>query len=135
MLPHPLHLLLPLPHIVFRSVGIIHLLQFLLEQDSHLILIPLAISIEIVHHEECLGIKVLRIHVVLLLPHLLQLIFGHRMLQLIMLPVLGLQLLHFLLNNFPFLSIIDGIQSHILLKLLLHFILFEIFFPLLVLLF
>ena len=86
------------------------------------------------HHEECLGIKVLRIHVILFLPHLLQLVLGHGMLQFIMLSVLGLQLLHLLLNNLPFLSIIDSIQSHLFLKLLLHLIFLEVLSPLLVLL-
>merc|ERR1719295_333826 len=45
MLPHPLHFLLPLPHIILRGVGIIGLVQLFLEQHTNLILIPLTVAI------------------------------------------------------------------------------------------
>ncbi len=46
----------------------------------------------------------LGLHVILLLPDLLQLVLGHGMLQLLVLAVLGLHLLHLLLHHLPLLS-------------------------------
>jgi len=133
VLPHPLHLLLPLPHVVLGRVGVVHLVQLLLEQDPHLRLVPLAVAIEVMHHEECLGVKVLRVHVILILPHLLELLLGHGMVDLLVLSVFSLHLLHFLLDNFSLGRVIDSVKSHILLKLLLHLVLFELLLPRLVL--
>ena len=53
-----------------------------------LILVPMAVPVEIVHDEERLGVPVLGPHVVLLLPDLLQLILGHRMVRGLVLFVL-----------------------------------------------
>merc|ERR1719319_2147094 len=72
MLPHPLHLLLPLPHIVLGGVGVVGLVQLLLEQNPHLVLVPLV-----------LGHRVLQLVVDLVLRlHLLHLLLHH-------LPFLG----------------------------------------------
>ena len=134
VLSHSLHLLLSLPHVVLRGVGVVHLVKLLLEQDPHLSLVPLAIAIEVMHHEECLGVKVLWIHVILILPNLFKLFFGHGMVNFLVLPVFSFKLFHFLLDNFSLRSVIDSIESHLLLKLLLHLIFLELLLPRLVLL-
>ena len=54
----------------------------------YFILIPVLVTVEVVHGEERLGVPVLGPHVVLLLPHLLQLILAHRMVRGLVLFVL-----------------------------------------------
>ena len=75
VLPHTLHLLRPLSHVVLGHPRLIDLVQFSSEQRLYLQLIPDAVSVQVVHHEEGLGVKVLALHVVLFLPNLLQLRF------------------------------------------------------------
>ena len=134
VLPHSLHLLLPLPHVVLRGVRVVHLVQLLLEQDPHLSLVPLAIAVEVMHHKECFGVKVLWIHVVLILPDLFKLLFGHGMVHFLVLPVFCFKFFHFLLDNFSLRSVIDSVESHLLLELFLHLIFLELLLPRLVLL-
>ena len=52
------------------------------------ILVPLSVAIEVVHGKERLRVPVLGPHVVLLLPDLLQLILGHRVVRRVVLLVL-----------------------------------------------
>merc|ERR1719245_1218673 len=88
MLAHALHLLDAHLHVIVLVVGIVHLIQLLLEENLDLILVPMAVPVEIVHGEERLGVPVLGPHVVLLLPNLLQLFLGHRMVRGLVLFVL-----------------------------------------------
>ena len=71
---------------------------------------------------------------ILIFPNLLQLFFGHGMVHFLVLPVFRFKLFHFLLDNFPLRSVINSVESHLLLKLFLHLILLEVLLPRLILL-
>lgn len=101
VLPHPLHLLGPFLHIIFRNPSLVHLVQLVNEQHFYLILVPKSISINIVQHKERLRIKVLSIHMVLLLPYFLQLGLIPRMMNLLVLVMLLLLLLQLLFVLLP----------------------------------
>lgn len=60
MLPHPLHLLLPLLHIVLRVVRVVGLVELLPEEDPDFVLVPLSVPVQVVHSEERLRVPVLR---------------------------------------------------------------------------
>jgi len=132
MLPHPLHLLLALLHVVLWVVGVVGLVQLLLEQSLYLVFVPLAVTIQVVHCKEGLGIPILCVHVILVLPDLLELVFGHGVVHLLVHAVLGLHLLHLLLHVFASLRVIDGVEPMFFLKLLLHLVLLKLFAPLVI---
>lgn len=101
VLAHPFHLFRALLHVVLGRTGLVHLVQLVNEQHLHLVLIPHVVAVEIVQHEERFRIKVLPVHVILLLPDLLQLRLVSRMVDLFVLVVLFLLLLQLLLVRLP----------------------------------
>ena len=86
-LPHTLHILGSLAHVVLGRPRRVHLIELLDEQRLYLDLVPQAVRVQIVHHEEGFRVEVL-LHVVLLLPHLLELLLVAGLVQLVVLLVL-----------------------------------------------
>lgn len=95
------------------------------KERLHLQLVPNAVPVQVVHHEEGLRVKVLAIHVVLLLPHLLQLCLVSGRVQwrvLVVLLLLRLQLRLVLL----LVVLVHALELLVLLKLLLHLVPLEL---------
>ena len=132
VLAHPLHLLHALLHVVVGVVRVVHLVQLLLEQHLHLVLVPVVVAVQVVHGEERLRVPVLGAHVVLLLPHLLQLVLGHRVVRRGVLLVRVLLLGDPLLLLLPLRLVVDVTEALVLLKLLLHLVGLEVLPSLLV---
>jgi hypothetical protein len=70
MLSHSFHFLFTFFHVILRSIRVVSLVKFFLEQNSDFIVIPLSISIKIVHSKECFRIPILLVHMILFLPDL-----------------------------------------------------------------
>ncbi len=130
VLAHPLHLLLSLPHVVLRSIWIVHLVQLLLEQHPDLVLVPVVVAVQVVHGEERLGVPLVGPHVILVLPDFFQLILGHWMMDFAVFFMLLFLLVEPVLLLLPFGLVVDVIQALLLLELLLHLVPFEVVSPL-----
>lgn len=117
--------------IKFIILIIIHLIQFSGKQRLHLQLVPHTVAVQVVHQEEGLGVELLTVHVVLLLPHLLQLRLVPWRVQrvvLVVLLLLHLQLVLVLL----LVRLVHRLHLLVLLELLLHLVPLELVPPQLV---
>lgn len=124
MFPHALYLFAFLYRVGAIVIRPVHFLHLQVQNSSNLIRIEVSISIKVVHGEESVGIEVLGIHVILLLPHFLQLWLAARLVNsrvfLVVFDGLVVLLLHFdpLLGR-------HVLQTLSVLKLLAHLVLLE----------
>lgn len=131
MLPHALYLFVPLHWISAIVIRPVHFLHLQVQNSSDFIWIEVPISIKVMHGKEGVGIEVIGIHVVLLLPHFLQLWLASRLVNggvfLVVLDGLVVLLLHLepLLGR-------HVLQALSVLELLAHLVLLELGLALLV---